>query len=178
MVLTADDLRLKLMHRKSKSIRCGLKEVGNTGHLHENLAKSAQASASDSRFIPRPEAKESSYPMNMSYTQNAGQLRQVDSMQKRNASWILNEVGTRPPDTRLKTSRGIIPPTNYDGLQQFPSERATFVRNGASRPDGFSPTAFKRTVEIAKPVMQLAPMSGIVEKSSQVVLFCHHPFSI
>ncbi|KAF7819634.1 ankyrin repeat and SAM domain-containing protein 6-like [Senna tora] len=169
MGLTADDLRLKLMHRRSK--QNGLDKLRKADHLHGELVKSAQPSASNSIFQLMPQAKESFHLRKMSYTQNAGQINQVGSMQKLNSSCIAHDVGVRPPDTLLRTTRGILPPTNYDGLQQFPSIRATdvsttkvFMRNGiydASRSTGFAPTTFKSTTENAKPVTQLAAMNGI-----------------
>lgn len=177
MGLTANDLRLKLMRRRSKQIPCGLGEQRKLDLLHERLAKSTLPSASNNRFHLWPEAKESFHLRQISYTQNAGHIHQVDSMQKLNSSCIENEVKARPSDTLLNSSRAIAPLTSSDALQQFPSMRETdvlttkpFVTNGvfdASRSIGFTN---------ARPVTQLAPMDGIVEKSSQVGIFYHSFF--
>ncbi|XP_054810418.1 uncharacterized protein LOC129311933 [Prosopis cineraria] len=166
MGLSANDLRLKLMRRRSKHLQ--IQERRNIGHMNQNIVKSALPSASNSKFQPMPEAKESFHLRQISYTKNADHMHVGNSVQKLNTSFrILNEAGARPSGIRLNSSGAVTSLTNYDGPQRFSPKSATRVFH-SSMPIRFTPTTFKGTVdENAKPVRQLAQMNGIGEKNSQ-----------
>ncbi|XP_028771134.1 uncharacterized protein LOC114728393 isoform X3 [Neltuma alba] len=141
--LTSDDLRLKLLRRRSKRIQCNLEERQKIGHMNQNPVKSGLPSPSNGRFQPKPEARERFHPRQISYTKNGHPVHQGDSMQKLGTSRILDEAGARSSD----------------------------ILNGvfyASMPIGFTPTTFKGPVENGEAARQPAPRSGIGEKNSRV----------
>ncbi|KAI9078081.1 hypothetical protein K1719_040006 [Acacia pycnantha] len=139
MGLTTNDLRLKLQRRRSKRIQCTrLEERRKIGHTNQDIVKYALPSPSNGRFQPRPEARESFHPRQISYTKNADRVHLGDPMQKLDTSRILDEARVRSP-----------------GVFYAPV------------PIGLTPTAFKGAVENAKPVRPLALMSGIGEGISQ-----------
>ncbi|XP_028771133.1 uncharacterized protein LOC114728393 isoform X2 [Neltuma alba] len=175
--LTSDDLRLKLLRRRSKRIQCNLEERQKIGHMNQNPVKSGLPSPSNGRFQPKPEARERFHPRQISYTKNGHPVHQGDSMQKLGTSRILDEAGARSSDILLDSSRTVATLANFDGRQQFSSTSTTdvltsksFPRNGvfyASMPIGFTPTTFKGPVENGEAARQPAPRSGIGEKNSR-----------
>ncbi|KAK4282465.1 hypothetical protein QN277_013839 [Acacia crassicarpa] len=142
MGLTPNDLRLKLVRRRSKRIQyTRLEERRKIGHMNQNIDNYALPSPSNGRFQPRPEARDIFHPRQISYAKNADRIHLGDPMQKLDTSRILDEAGAQSP---VKS----------------------FARNGvfyASVPT----TAFKGNFENAKPVRPLALMSGIGEEISQ-----------
>ena len=192
-----DDLRYKLMQKNVFS-RTQSDDDQKTMDLREKLSRTVRSSGPllsnlDARHR-LPDPKDTSILGRIPPTRSADVLHHMDSSRNSFSPWTLDHIRRRSPDRVMSSSRGLSPPRNMDNLQRRPLNRTyddvrtvpymnkdvidtprsvssstTFITKSAMLPLSPSPTVPAKSVV---PLMGHLPPSGIVQKSSYVVLVC------